>query len=240
MDNSNRALNSGMVNLSAEMEGDISEQLAALERTLEQMNPTAEAGEGAQSPVMQAAADAAQLREQLENLRQQAEARQQSPQAGGVGEMREQLESSRQLAQQLTDNLQQQQGQQQGQRQGQRGQAGQTGQAAQRNRGGFNGGIPEEGEARALGNARSIRSQITRQGLEDFMSQPELLEQLLEPLVELESELRARAELEAVEQRLYALNDEEVPEQYQRLVEAYYRALSDSGADSGGSAEAAQ
>jgi hypothetical protein len=62
------------------------------------------------------------------------------------------------------------------------------------------------------------------------MSQPELLRGLLQPLIELESDLRARAELAQISRRLFAVADEDIPEQYRRLVEAYYRALSENGA----------
>jgi len=60
--------------------------------------------------------------------------------------------------------------------------------------------------------------------------------QLLEPIIELEEALRAQAELDAINQKLYATVDEEVPEQYRDLVEQYYRILSESQ----GSAESTQ
>jgi hypothetical protein len=90
------------------------------------------------------------------------------------------------------------------------------------------GSIPEPGEAALWGNARSISADITQQSLEAFMNQPELLRGLLQPLLALESDLRARAELAQITRRLYAVSEEDIPDQYRRLVEAYYRALSEN------------
>jgi len=225
MDSSNRVLNSGMVNLSVDIEREIGEELAQLGRALQAMNPGQQRERGAEdSSVMQAAREASELREQLEELERRAqEFRDDADGPRTVGDMRQQLARSQQLAEQLerrVDDLQEAQG----------GGAGdETAGGAQRRsdtRG--MGRIPEYGEAGLWGNARSIRSRLSDQDLETFLSQPELLQQLLEPLFELESDLRARAELEEIERRLYASADDEVPEQYRRMVEAYYRALSDN------------
>ena len=48
------------------------------------------------------------------------------------------------------------------------------------------------------GNARSIRQQLTQQDIEDFINQPELFRQLLQPIIELEGALRAQAELDNI------------------------------------------
>ena len=61
------------------------------------------------------------------------------------------------------------------------------------------------------------------------MNQPELLAAMLQPLIELENDLRARAELEQITRRLYTVSEEDIPDQYRRLVEDYYRALSENG-----------
>jgi hypothetical protein len=61
------------------------------------------------------------------------------------------------------------------------------------------------------------------------MSQPELLRGLLQPMIELESDLRARAEMAQISQRLFSVSEEEIPDQYRSLVESYYRALSETG-----------
>ncbi|MEX2131846.1 MAG: hypothetical protein WD772_10195, partial [Pseudohongiellaceae bacterium] len=73
-----------------------------------------------------------------------------------------------------------------------------------------------------------IRQQLTQQGIEDFLNQPELFRQLLQPILELEGQLRAQAELDAINKKLYAVVDEDVPEEYRRLVEQYYRVLSEN------------
>jgi len=109
-----------------------------------------------------------------------------------------------------------QQGAQQGAQQG--GQRGQGGDGRPGTGGGSN----------ALGNARTIRSELTRQGIEDFLSQPELFTALLQPIIELEAELRAQAEMDRINQKIYASADEDVPDQYRRLVEEYYRVLSET------------
>ena len=50
---------------------------------------------------------------------------------------------------------------------------------------------------------------------------------------ELEGALRAQAELDNINNKLYASFDEEVPEEYRDLVQEYYRVLSEGqGSDS--------
>ncbi len=228
MDSSNRVLNNGMVNLSVDIEREVGEELAQLGRALQAMNPgqDRERGSGDES-VMQAAREASELREQIEALERRA--REFGEDADGprtVGDMRQQLARSRELAEQLDRRVEQldQQAQAGGGADNNARDGGNTQRADRRDLG----GIPEYGEAGLWGNARSVRSRLSDEDLETFLSQPELLQQLLESLFELESELRARAELEEIERRLYAAADDEVPEQYRRMVEAYYRALSDN------------
>jgi hypothetical protein len=262
MDTSNRVLRNGMVNLAVDIEQEIADALDEFGQNLQALNPGNQPdGETGTDALMQAAADASALREQLESLQQEIDTRA----AGGEGdesisELRERLARSQSLAQQLTQQLDnarqdagqlgeqapaqrgqqasQQAGQQAGQRPGQQpgqpdqqpgngGQRGAGGQLAA-DQTGLGGAIPEPGEAALWGNARSISSDITQQSLEAFMNQPELLRGLLQPLVELESDLRARAELAQITRRLYAVSEEDIPDQYRRLVEAYYRALSEN------------
>jgi hypothetical protein len=83
-----------------------------------------------------------------------------------------------------------------------------------------------------VGTARSIRQQLTRQDIEDFLAQPELLQALLQPIIELEGALRAQAERESAATQLYSADEEQIPEAYRELVEEYYRTLSEG--DSGG------
>jgi hypothetical protein len=254
METSNRVLRNGMVNLSSDIEREIADALSQLGSNLQALNPGSQpSGQTGEDAVMQAAANASELRQQLENLQQQIDARQAGePGDESIAQLRERLARSQQLAQQLTQQLDQaqsggqQQGQQQGQQPGQSGQPSQAQRGQQASRGDANtgqgagggqfdqnnqagwGSIPEPGEAALWGNARSIQSEITQQSLETFMSQPELLRGVLQPLIELESDLRARAELAQITRRLYAVSDEDIPEQYRRLVEAYYRALSEN------------
>ena len=79
-----------------------------------------------------------------------------------------------------------------------------------------------------IGNARSIRQQLTQQDIEDFLNQPELFRQLLRPITELEGALRAQAELDNINNKLYASVDEDIPDEYRDLVEEYYRVLSEN------------
>jgi hypothetical protein len=176
--------------------------------------------------------------------------------APSLREMREQLQRSQQLAQSLQEQLQeqarsggqqpggQQSGGQQsgGQQQGSQQQGGQPGQAGGRGgrqqiggargdgqeRPGIGGSVTTDGGNLPWGNARSIRQQLTQQDIEDFINQPELFRQLLQPILELEGALRAQAELDNINNKLYATFDEEVPEEYRELVEEYYRVLSES------------
>ena len=237
MDTSNRVLSNGMVNLAVDVEGEVAESLQQLNQSLQAMDPGQQVAQSANSdPVMQAAADASALREQLEALQEQIEGRQGAGQGGAevaeesIGQLRERLARSQQLAQQLTQQLDQASGENQP-GQGRRGQqAGQQrggGQLVTSDQRGI-GSIPQPGEAALWGNARSISSEITQQSLETFMNQPELLRSLLQPLIELESDLRARAELAQITRRLYSVSEEDIPDQYRRLVEDYYRALSEN------------
>ncbi|OGT74357.1 MAG: hypothetical protein A3H44_02070 [Gammaproteobacteria bacterium RIFCSPLOWO2_02_FULL_57_10] len=288
MDTSGRVLSNGMVNLAVDIEQEIGDSLDAMNAALQAMNS---ANTPASSdPIQQAARNAAELMQQMQELERQALALNQGDQShASIAQMRQQLERSQQLAQDLATQLQQQQmeertaarrganaqsqpgqqlaqgqpgqdqqaqGQQgqggQGQQGGQQGQTGQGGSGANQQPGnqqagnqpgssqtpGQNGGFGGDGRpaptggSNALGNARSIRSELTSQGIEDFLSQPELFAALLQPIMELEAELRAQAEMDRINQKLYASADEDVPDQYRRLVEEYYRVLSETnGAD---------
>ena len=78
------------------------------------------------------------------------------------------------------------------------------------------------------GNARSIRQTLTQQDIEDFLDQPELFRELLQPIIELEGALRAQAELDAINDKLYAVVEEDIPDEYRDLVQEYYRVLSEN------------
>lgn len=243
MQTSNRVLRNGMVNLSVDIEQELEGTIEEFSRTLAGLDPARANTEGGQ--IQQAARDAEALREQLEELEQQAlafnENGQNSPGAPSIREMREQLARSQRLAQQLQQQMDQQAqsgGQQPGGQQPgvQPGQANSGGGRQQiggaRNSGdprqGTGGAVDRSGNSLPWGNARSVRQQLTQQDIEDFLNQPELFRQLLEPILELEGALRAQAELENINQKLYASVDEDVPEEYRDLVEEYYRVLSEN------------
>src|SRR5690606_7760254 len=72
MDTSGRVLRSGMVNLAVDLEQEVGDDLAALEASLLAM--TSGSAPVANDPVQQAARDAAELMEQVQDLQRQAEA----------------------------------------------------------------------------------------------------------------------------------------------------------------------
>ena len=224
MQTSNRILRNGMVNLAVDIEQTIEDQLEGLARSLAALDPERAGG----NPLQQAARNAEELREQLEDLERQILALNESgnePGAGmpSVGDLREQLQRSRQLAQQINQQMQQQ-AQQGGNAQGgQRGGARQLG----ADRYGPGGEIRTDGGNLPWGDARSVTQQITRQDIEDFLNQPELFRALLQPVIELEGALRAQAELEQINERLYATIEEDIPDEYRDLVQEYYRVLSE-------------
>ena len=95
-------------------------------------------------------------------------------------------------------------------------------------RSGIGGRVTTDGNNLPWGNARSIRQLLTQQDIEDFLNQPELFSELLQPIIELEGALRAQAELDAINQKLYAVIEEDIPDEYRDLVEEYYRVLSEN------------
>ena len=214
MATSNRVLRNGMLNLAIDMEQELGDQIDQLAQSLARLDPSQT--QDSEGSARQVASDAQQLRQQIESLSEQAEQFNQrsageANETEGAGntpslaQMREQLESSQALAENLSQQLAQQ-----------RGGTTQT----------------LRGEANAVGTARSIRQQLTRQNIEDFLAQPELLQALLQPIVELEGALRAQAELESAATQLFSADEEAIPDAYRELVEQYYRTLSEG--DSGG------
>jgi hypothetical protein len=239
MQTSNRVLRNGMVNLSVDIEQELQTPMEGLAQSLLALNPAS--GDSASDRIQTAANDAEALREQIEQLQNQAEEfsaqgegegqgnrlegqDQASPGTATVREMREQLERSQQLAQQLSNQIQESQGGAQPSQGGGRSQIGGRGDPQQ------SGGAQEAQTLgnTALGNARMIRQQLTQQGIEDFLNQPELFRKLLQPIIELEGALRAQAELDSINNKLYATVDEDIPEEYRELVEEYYRVLSEN------------
>ncbi|MBL4820992.1 MAG: hypothetical protein JKY98_08410, partial [Gammaproteobacteria bacterium] len=236
MRTSNRVLRNGMVNLSVDIESEIEGKLEDLSRSLFALNPAQ--SDSPSDRIQQAARDASELAEQVQALQQLAQAFNENDRSGeipSVRQMRDQLQRSQQLAQQLNDQLQRQNqagGQQQGGSQPGRSQssgnqqAGAGGDADESRIGG--GVIDTSGNNSPYGNARSIRQQLTQQDIEDFLDQPELFRELLQPILELQGQLRAQAELDNINNKLYASVEEDIPEEYRVLVEEYYRVLSEN------------
>lgn len=213
MATSNRVLRNGMLNLAIDMEQELGDQIEQLAQSLARLDPSQM--QDSEGSARQVASDAQQLRQQIESLSEQAQQFNQrnageANRTEGTGktpslaQMREQLENSQALAENLSQQL------------AQRGGTTQT----------------LRGEANAVGTARSIKQQLTRQNIEDFLAQPELLQALLQPIVELEGALRAQAELESAATQLFSADEEAIPDAYRELVEQYYRTLSEG--DSGG------
>jgi hypothetical protein len=75
-------------------------------------------------------------------------------------------------------------------------------------------------------DARSIQRQLTRQEIEDFLAQPDLWQQLLKPARELESALRAEADVSRLEDKIFSDPEETIPARYRDQVDEYYRDLS--------------
>ncbi len=55
-----------------------------------------------------------------------------------------------------------------------------------------------------------------------------MFKELLQPILELEGQLRAQAEMDNINNKLYASVDEDIPDEYRDLVEEYYRVLSEN------------
>ncbi len=225
MATSNRVLRNGMLNLAVDMEKELGEKVESLATSLARLDPSAsERGEGG---ARQVASDAEQLRQEIESLQEQIEQFNAEGQGDGDGpslaQMRQQLESSQEIAEGLSEQLARRRSQQRGSTQG-ASQATQQASGDQEARGGSTETL--RGPANAVRNARTIRQQLTRQDIEDFLAQPELLEALLQPIIELEGELRAQAEREEAESQLFSADEQAIPDAYRELVEQYYRRLS--------------
>ncbi len=74
--------------------------------------------------------------------------------------------------------------------------------------------------------ARAIERQVTQREIEDFLSQPSLWRNLLQPVKELEARLCAQMEVAQIKKRLFSAREQEPPTPYRHQVEEYYRDLS--------------
>jgi hypothetical protein len=213
MDTSKQILQRGMLNLSLKIENDIEAELADLQRHIQSMG-NGPGGSGGDQDSEQVAQQVRQLRESLEQLQQQVEQQQPEQLASRRGERSGAGDAD---AEQNSDAQDRPAGR------------GEMQDSLRRSRE-LAQGLAQLGLGGQpwAGNARSIRSQLTQQNLEEFLSRPELLEQLLTPVVELEKQLRVQAELREIDNKLYSALEDEVPEQYKALVERYYKVLSES------------
>ncbi len=83
-----------------------------------------------------------------------------------------------------------------------------------------------QGESWAV-DARSIQRQLSRAQIEDFITQPALWPPLLEPLRELTSALQAQTEMERLSDNAFSPAEQTPPSSYESQVETYYRSLSE-------------
>lgn len=229
LDPSNQSSGSDQIQQAAQDAESLREQIESLEQQALAFNEAGQQGAGGNG----ATPSLREMREQLQRSQQLAQSLQ--------NQLQEQARSGGQQPGGQQAGGQQPGGQQSGGQQ-QSGQPGQSGQAGGRGgrqqiggargdgqeRPGIGGSVTTDGGNLPWGNARSIRQQLTQQDIEDFINQPELFRQLLQPILELEGALRAQAELDNINNKLYATFDEEVPEAYRELVEEYYRVLSES------------
>ncbi len=83
-----------------------------------------------------------------------------------------------------------------------------------------------QGESWAV-DARSIYRELSRSQIEDFINQPALWQTLLEPARELASALQAEIETERLSNNAFSAAEQAPPSDYESQVETYYRSLSE-------------
>jgi phosphohistidine phosphatase SixA len=208
MQTSNRVLRNGMANLAADMEAELEEKIESFAQSLADLdprvtgqNPNKAISEDAE--LLQAVVQGLEAKVAAYNADALSEDNQNNTNQPSLSEMREQLAQAQGLAESLSRQLTQQS---------------------------QNGGVGEVQQGNGnqeLGNARSVRQELTRSKIEDFLAQPELLRALIDPIVQLSGALRARAELESVGEKLFLELDKTVPTEYRDLVKEYYKALSE-------------
>ncbi|MBT8362016.1 MAG: hypothetical protein KJO32_13785, partial [Deltaproteobacteria bacterium] len=83
-----------------------------------------------------------------------------------------------------------------------------------------------QGESWAV-DARSIYRELTSTQIEDFITQPALWQRLLEPVRELASTLQAKMDMERFNNNAFSPSEQAPPPRYESQVETYYRSLSE-------------
>jgi|TARA_B100002003_G_scaffold244609_1_gene270977 hypothetical protein len=237
IDTSKRVLRQDMLNVSFEIEKEIANAIDAISSRLDSLDQAAEPPQ--EEALQQAAANVQRLRREIENLQQilQQNQRQNGQQNGQPNPQQD----SRQ-------NSQQQASSQSGQSQSGETRSGVTRSGETRSgetrsdRAGRRDNIRQSLiRSRALSreltqrwaggqswfaDARSIDRQLNKDMIEQFLNQPDLLKQLLIPIIALEKKLAAHAQIDKLRQRLLVTSNEEIPAEYEKLVEQYYKSLS--------------
>tara|TARA_B100001059_G_scaffold228118_1_gene258768 strand:+ start:922 stop:4476 length:3555 start_codon:yes stop_codon:yes gene_type:complete len=208
MQTSNRVLRNGMASLAADMEAELEEKIESFAQSLAELDPRVTG----QNPSKAISDDAELLQAVVTGLEEKvalysadslSDNSQDNTNQPSLSDMRDQLAQAQRLAENLSRQLTQQ----------------------SQNSG--VGGVQQRNGNEELGNARSVRQELTRSEIEDFLAQPELLRALIDPIVQLSGALRARAELESVGEKLFLELDQAVPTEYRDLVKEYYKALSE-------------
>ena len=83
-----------------------------------------------------------------------------------------------------------------------------------------------QGESWAV-DARSIYRELSRSQIEDFINQPALWQNLLDPARELAATLQAQIEMERLNSNAFSPSEQAPPSPYESQVETYYRSLSE-------------
>ena len=213
-------LSQGLLSLSVEKERRIDRSIDRISKKLRDLHRGS--GESKEDPINRAVADAGDMRRELEMLQQQIDALRQSNQ-----EKEKALSGDERQPSQKPDNAPG------GGSSRSQSPMGPVQERFQRIRQYAEGMLQPwaRGESWYV-NARSIHRELTQKEIEDFLSQPDLWKQLLEDVRELESALRAQAEVLKFKKNLFMSQDGELPDDYRQLIEEYYRNLSKVSKDS--------
>ena len=209
IEESRRMLEEGWLSLSMDTEKEIEQSIERMSKRLRNLDrPAAPSRE---EQIRQAAADAGGLRRELENLEKEIAA----------------LNQSDALKQRSSSGMAPQPGGPVKQSPGDGNALERMQQGLQRSRRHAQGLVqPWVRGERWGGDARSIQRELTQKEVEDFLSQPDLWKNLLEPVRELESTLRAEAKSSQLQKKIFSAPEDTVPTPYRDLVDDYYRELS--------------
>ena len=209
IEESRRMLEEGWLSLSMDIEKKIEKSIERVSKRLQNLDRPADPSR--EERIRQAAADAGGLRRELENLEKEIAA----------------LKQNDPLKQRSSTGMAPQPGGQAKRSPGGGNALERMQQGLQRSRRHAQGLVQPwvRGESWG-GDARSIQRELTQKEVDDFLSQPDLWKNLLDPVRELESTLRAEAKNSQVQKKIFSAPEETVPTPYRDLVEDYYRELS--------------